>query len=557
MDLEAEQILDALDENQRAAAQSLLGPTVILAGAGTGKTRTITHRIAYGVVRGDFSENRVLALTYTNRAAGELRSRLRSLGVQSANAKTFHSAALAQLEYFFRTLYGVETPRVQESKAKSIAAAAAGLNIKLDPNALRDLAAEIEWRKYSMLSMEDYVEALPNRPSIQGISNNRIIDLQNAYEEHKLKTKQIDWEDVILLCSGMLRAEPRALAQVQQQYRFFTVDEYQDISPLQQDLLDTWLGDRSDICVVGDPNQTIYSFTGATSRYLENFSLRYPDSNVVQLSKNYRSNPEIIRLANRVRAHQNLDALEASRPIGPAPKIESFNDKNEEAVWVAKQVKSALASGTRACQVAVLYRINSQSEAIEKALADEGLEYQVRGGQRYFNRPEILSAIRLVRAEASMPSGKPLYETVTALVRSLGWQSVMPDEKGSALERWEALNHFVQIVDELGEGATIQTFASEIEERQRSQHEPVKESITLSTIHAAKGLEFQVVFIVGATEGYLPISYAKTEEDLKEEQRLFYVAVTRAKDLLSISWPKRDPEFSRDNSPSRYLSLID
>jgi DNA helicase-2/ATP-dependent DNA helicase PcrA len=275
------------------------------------------------------------------------------------------------------------------------------------------------------------------------------------------------------------------------------------------------------------------------------------------LSTNYRSNPEIIRIANKVRAHQSLDALEAFRSGGSIPQVHAFSDKTEEASWIAQRVKDAVASGTRASQIAVLYRINSQSEAIEKALADEGLEYQVRGGQRYFNRPEILSAIRLVRAEASMPSGKPLYETVTALVRSLGWQSAMPDEKGAALERWEALNHFVQIVDELGEGATIQSFAAEIEERQRSQHEPVKESITLSTIHAAKGLEFQVVFIVGATEGYLPISYAKTDEEILEERRLFYVAVTRAKDSLTISWPKRDPEFSRDNSPSRYLSLFD
>ena len=553
MQLEPEQILDALDEQQREAAQNLLGPTVILAGAGTGKTRTITHRIAYGIVRGDFSENRVLALTYTNRAAGELRARLRSLGVGNANAKTFHSAALAQLEYFFRELYGVEPPRVVESKTRNIIAAAETLKIKLDPSSTRELAQEIEWRKYSMLSLEEYEANIENRPVIAGLSPNRNLEVQNAYENLKTKAKQVDWEDVILLCTGMLKAEPRALSQVHQQYRFITVDEYQDISPLQQELLDTWMGERSDICVVGDPNQTIYSFTGATSRYLENFSLRYPDASTINLSTNYRSTPEIIRVANRVRANQNMESLDSNRSSGVAPQVLVFEDKKAEADWVAKEIKRALTNGVKASQIAVLYRINSQSESIETSLSENGLEYQVRGGMRYFSRPEILSAIRLVRAEANMPTNKPLYETVTALVRAVGWTSMAPEQGAVQYEQWEALNHFVQIAEELGEGATIQTFANEIEERQRSQHEPVRESITLSTIHAAKGLEYQFVFIVGASEGYLPISFAKTETALVEEQRLFYVAVTRAKDKLYVSWAKNDLDFNRQNTPSRFL----
>ena len=556
MQLEPEQILDALDEQQREAAQNLLGPTVILAGAGTGKTRTITHRIAYGIVRGDFSENRVLALTYTNRAAGELRARLRALGVGNTNAKTFHSAALAQLEYFFRELYGVEPPRVIESKTRNILTAAETLKIKLDPISTRELAQEIEWRKYSMLSLDDYEANIENRPALSGLSTNRNLEIQHAYEDLKIKSKQVDWEDVILLCTGMLKAEPRALSQVHQQYRFITVDEYQDISPLQQDLLDTWMGDRSDICVVGDPNQTIYSFTGATSKFLENFSLRYPDASTVNLSTNYRSTPEIIRVANRSRANQSMDSLESTRPPGTIPQVLSFEDKKTEAEWVAKEIKRALANGVKASQVAVFYRINSQSESIEQALSDQGVEFQVRGGMRYFSRPEILAAIRLVRAEASIASAKPLYESVTALVRALGWTSVAPEQGGVAYEQWEALNHFVQIAEELGDEATIVNFANEIEERQRSQHEPVRESVTLSTIHAAKGLEYEVVFIVGATEGYLPISFAKTETALIEEQRLFYVALTRAKDKLFVTWAKHDLDFNRDSTPSRYLQIF-
>lgn len=556
MQYEADDILNALDEEQREAAQSLLGPTVILAGAGTGKTRTITHRIAYGILRGDFSENRVMALTYTNRAAGELRARLRSLGVHSVNAKTFHAAALSQLEYFWRDFFGIEAPRVMDSKSRAIGSAAETLKIRLDASTIRDIASEIEWRKYSMLSIEDYADVLSNRPAIQGLSPVRSLEIQVAYEDAKVKAKQIDWEDVLLLCTGMLRAEPRALAHVQQQYRFFTVDEYQDISKLQQELLDTWLGERSDLCVVGDPNQTIYSFSGASASFLENFDSRYPGANVIELTKNYRSTPEIISVANRVRGNQKLEPLEAIRARGVEPQVLEFQDREKECDFVANKIKDLLSSGMKASQIAVLYRINAQSEHIENALSKAGVEYQVRGGQRYFSRPEIMSAVRMVRAEAANPSGKGLYETVSAIARSLGWQSIAPNILGRALEEWEALNSLVQIADELGADADIKAFASELEERQRSQHEPTRESITLTTIHAAKGLEYKAVFIIGALEGYIPISYAKTDQQINEEQRLFYVGVTRAKDQLFITWANKDGSDDRQRTRSRYLELI-
>jgi len=556
MALDAEDILEALDDQQREAALSLHGPTVILAGAGTGKTRTITHRIAYGILRGDYTEHKVMALTYTNKAAGELRGRLRQLGVQSVGAKTFHAAALAQVEYFWREFYGIESPRVLESKARAIGAAAESLKIRLDPNTIRDLAAEIEWRKYSLLSLDEYLDRIADRPAISGLAPIRNYEIQAAYEKAKVKAKQVDWEDVLLLCSGMLKAEPRALSHVHQQYRFFTVDEYQDISALQQDLLDTWLGDRTDLCVVGDPNQTIYSFTGASASFLENFESRYPDSTRISLTKNYRSTPEIIALANRARGNQNLEPLEAIRPTGSAPEIRGFETKEAECDWVTEQIAVQLRSGVKASQIAVLYRINSQSESIENALAAGGIEYQVRGGQRYFNRSEIMSAVRLVRAEAASPNQRDMYEGVTAIARSLGWQSITPEVTGTELEIWEALNSFVQIAEELPGGSTMQNFANELEERTRSQHEPTKESITLSTIHAAKGLEHKVVFIVGANEGYLPISYAKTDPQIAEEQRLFYVALTRAKDSLNITWHKSDLTDSRLRNPSRFISLV-
>ena len=555
--MQAEALLENLDPEQRLAAESLVGPTCILAGAGTGKTRTVTHRIAYGISKGYYSANRVLALTYTNRAAGELRARLRQLGVGAVSVKTFHAAALAQLEFFWPQFSGVPAPAVLQSKARLISEVADSVKIRLDAGALRDFAAEIEWRKYSMLSMSEYAAMVKSRPKVAGLSPAKNLELQQAYEDAKVKAQKVDWEDVLVLTLGMLRAEPRALAHVQQQYRFFTVDEYQDISPLQHALLDVWLGNHSDLCVVGDPNQTIYSFTGATSEYLQNFGSRYEDANVIQLTRNYRSTQQIVSFANRLTIDSStVEPLRSEGEIGLAPRSLSFATVADECAALAAGIRTKLDQGVKPSDIAVLYRVNGQSESIENALSNAGIDYQVRGGERFFNRPEIQNAIRAVRAESISPTDKPLYQTVTDICRSLGWQTQQPQEKGSAREKWESLNSFLAITEELAEGATILDFAKELDERQRSQHEPIKAAVTLSTIHAAKGLEWDFVFIIGLTEGYLPISYAQTEAEIREEQRLLYVGLTRARKELTLSWARRDSNSTRDRESSRFLSLL-
>jgi DNA helicase-2/ATP-dependent DNA helicase PcrA len=555
--LQAEALLENLDPEQRQAAESLVGPTCILAGAGTGKTRTVTHRIAYGISKGYYSANRVLALTYTNRAAGELRARLRQLGVGAVSVKTFHAAALAQLEFFWPQFSGVPAPAVLQSKARLIVQVADAAKIRLDAGALRDFAAEIEWRKYSMLSMSEYAELVKTRPKVAGLSPVKNLELQQAYEDAKIKAQKVDWEDVLVLTLGMLRSEPRALAHVQQQYRFFTVDEYQDISPLQHALLDVWLGSHSDLCVVGDPNQTIYSFTGATSEYLQNFGARYQDANVIQLTRNYRSTQQIVSFANRLTIDSaTVEPLRSEGEIGLAPRSLSFATVADECAALAAGIRTKLDQGIKPSDIAVLYRVNGQSESIENALAQAGIDYQVRGGERFFSRPEIQNAIRAVRAESVSSTDKPLYQAVTDICRSLGWQTQQPQEKGSAREKWESLNSFLAITEELPEGANILDFAKELDERQRSQHEPIKAAVTLSTIHAAKGLEWEYVFIIGLTEGYLPISYAQTETEIREEQRLLYVGLTRAKKELTLSWARRDANSTRDRESSRFLSLL-
>ena len=555
--MQAEALLENLDPEQREAAESLVGPTCILAGAGTGKTRTVTHRIAYGISKGYYAANRVLALTYTNRAAGELRARLRQLGIGAVSVKTFHAAALSQLEFFWPQFAGVPAPTVLQSKARLISQVADVAKIRLDAAALRDFAGEIEWRKYSMLSMEDYSAIVKSRPKVGGLSPAKNLELQQAYEDAKIKAQRVDWEDVLVLTLGMLRAEPRALAHVQQQYRFFTVDEYQDISPLQHALLDTWLGNHSDLCVVGDPNQTIYSFTGATSEFLQNFDSRYPDANVIQLTRNYRSTQQIVSFANRLTTDSaTVDPLRSEGEIGLAPRLLSFATVSDECAALAGSIRNKIEQGTKPSDIAVLYRVNGQSEAIENALTVAGIDYQVRGGERFFNRPEIQSAIRSVRAEAVSPTSKPLYQVVSDICRSLGWQTQQPTEKGSAREKWESLNSFLAITDELAEGSTVADFAKELDERQRSQHEPVKAAVTLSTMHAAKGLEWELVYVVGLTEGYLPITYANTDAEIREEQRLLYVALTRARKELTLSWARRDGAATRDREASRFLTLL-
>lgn len=555
--MDPEQLLDALDPEQREAATSLVGPTCILAGAGTGKTRTVTHRIAYGIAKGQFAANRVLALTYTSRAAGELRARLRQLGIPGVAVKTFHAAALGQLEFFWPQLAGVPAPNVLSSKGKIIAEAAEQLGIRFDAAMLRDVASEIEWRKYTMRSAEQYQAIAETRPQVAGLKPEQMVAIQKAYEDIKIKSQKLDWEDVLLLTLGMLQAEPRVLAHVQQQYRFFTVDEYQDISPLQQALLEAWLGDRSDLCVVGDPNQTIYSFSGASSSNLLQFASTYPNASIISLTRNYRSTGNIIAMANRViRGETSMDELESQGVSGAAPTIFEAKDSATEAEKIAGEIKEQLARGIKPNEIAVLYRVNSQSELFEKALADKGIDYQVRGGERFFNRPEILQLVRLVRAETIVPTDKPLYQIVSDAARELGWKSKEPSEGGAVREKWEALNSFIAIVDELPEGSSIADFVKELDERIRSQHEPVKAAVTLSTIHAAKGLEWDSVFLAGLNEGLLPISYAKTELAIYEERRLFYVGITRARKELSLSHSKLSAISGREQAKSRFIDLV-
>ena len=538
----AESLLEALDEEQRLAAQTLLGPVCMLAGAGTGKTRAITHRIAYGVATGVYAPDRVMALTFTSRAAAELRSRLRQLGATGVAARTFHAAALSQLGRFWPEVIGGQMPRILDSKGRVIAQAAETLRLKLDTATLRDLAAEIEWRKVSRLTLDEYAAILPARVLAATLDSSRLIDLHRAYEKVKDERRQLDFEDVLLATAGMIEAEPRVAQQVREQYRFFVVDEYQDVSPLQQGLLDLWLGDRQDLCVVGDASQTIYSFAGASANFLLGFPTRFSDATVVRLERNYRSSPPIVGLANQLmRGRQGALALQAAaQSLEPAakeaPRVTGYPSEIAEARAIADQIVAAIAAGARPQDFAILFRINAQSVPLEAALTDAGVSFQLRGGTRFFDQQEVKQALMMLKGAVVAATREPLFKTVSDILRSLGWTQEPPEARGSVRDRWESLNALMGLAEGSERGTSLRSFVGELVERAASQHEPTMAAVTLATLHSAKGLEWDVVFLVGLSDGFLPITYAKAEAAIEEERRLLYVGITRARRRLQLSW---------------------
>ena len=561
-------LLDGLDAQQRIAAEALLGPVCILAGAGTGKTRAITHRIAYGVASGAYAPNRVMALTFTNRAAAELRGRLRQLGASGVAARTFHAAALSQLNFFWPQVVGGQLPSVLDGKGRVLGHAAERLGLKVDTATLRDVAAEVEWRKVSGLTVEQYAATVADRTIPGTLTADQLVLMLQTYEDLKDERKQIDFEDVLLVCAGMIEIEPAVAMQVREQYRFFVVDEYQDVSPLQQQLLDLWLGGRRDVCVVGDASQTIYSFAGARSEYLLDFERAHPGATVVRLEQNYRSTPAVVNAANRLmrgragaltlhsaaRGASETEAAAEEPPSIPAP-IAHENDR-AEARAVAQKIAAELAGGAKPEDIAILYRVNVQAAAIEQALGDLGISYQVRGSKRFFDLPEVRQAIMSLRAASVAVGDEPLFKSVSDVLRSLGWSQEPPEARGAVRDRWESLNAIMGLVDTMPAGTSFRTFTDELLTRQAGQHEPTLSAVTLATLHSAKGLEWESVYLVGLSEGLVPISYAKSFEQIDEERRLLYVGITRARSSLQLSWSQTGQYAGRSSvrQPSRFLA---
>lgn len=569
----ADAVLEGLDPEQREVATALSGPVCVLAGAGTGKTRALTHRIAYGVRTGRFKPSTVLAVTFTNRAAGEMRGRLRQLGAQGVQARTFHSAALRQLQFFWPRAVGGDLPRLVERKVQLVAEAAAHCGIRLDRSELRDVTGEIEWAKVTRTVPADYAAAAAKADRRPPRDPAEIDRIYRRYEEFKRERVLIDFEDVLLLTVGILQDHPEVAVQVRSQYQHFVVDEYQDVSPLQQRLLDLWLGERDDLCVVGDASQTIYSFTGATPDHLLNFRVRHPEAKVVKLVRDYRSTPQVVHLANNLLAHARGRAAEhrlelvAQRPKGPRPLSTEYADEPAEAEGTARRIRELVASGVPAGQIAVLFRTNGQSSLYEQALADAQIPYQLRGAERFFERTEVREALSDLRAAARFGGNDSRHDDtaglpsqVRAVLSNRNWSPAPPAGSGAVRDRWESLAALVRLAEDLSAArpaAALGDLVAELDERAAAQHAPTVEGVTLASLHAAKGLEWDAVFLVGLTEGMLPITYAKTDEQIEEERRLLYVGITRARVHLSLSWAlSRTPGGWGGRRPSRFIETL-
>ncbi len=567
---EAQALVETLDPEQRSAVLAPIGPVCVLAGAGTGKTRTITHRIGFLVATGALPAGQILAVTFTTRAAGELRGRLRALGAAGVQARTFHAAALRQLGYFWPKVAGAALPRLVESKIALVARAASRLRLTPSRTELRDLTGEIEWAKATLLTPADYPAAAAAAARETTHPAEVIADLYAAYEAVKRDAGVRDFDDLLLLAAAVIEEHRWVADELRSRYRHFVVDEYQDVNPLQQRLLDAWLGERDSLCVVGDANQTIYSFTGASPRHLLDFPRRFPAAHVVRLVRDYRSTPQVVALANGLIARAGAAVkpapseplkLLAQRPDGPVPVFSEHDSEPEEAAAIAGRIRALLAAGVPASEMAVLYRVNAQSEAYESAIAAAGIPYLVRGGERFFDRPEVIEAVRLLRAELRSAGGDQpdgLVAQVNDAFAAVGWRPDDPPHgSGAERERWENLAALAHLADDMVAAdpeAPLERFVADLADRAAHQHIPTVEGVTLASLHAAKGLEWDAVFLVGLVEGTLPIIHAKTPAQIEEERRLLYVGITRAREHLALSWAlARNEGGRRSRKPSHFL----
>ncbi|HEX9035312.1 MAG TPA: ATP-dependent helicase [Streptosporangiaceae bacterium] len=560
-----EALLAALDPEQRQVALATRGPVCVLAGAGTGKTRAVAHRIAYAVATGVVRPDRVLAVTFTTKAAGELRARLRKLGsdsvpgcgLEQVQARTFHAAALRQLTHFWPAAVGGPAPGVLDSKIALVAEAARRLKLRLDQAELRDAASEIEWAKVTQVRPQDYPLAREKAERAGPLPPEQLAALYAGYEELRSERNVVDFESVLELTAAILAASPSVAAAIRDRYRYFVVDEYQDVNPLQKLLLDQWAGDRDDVCVVGDPRQTIYSFTGASPAYLTTFPLQYPGATVVRLLRNYRSTPQVVALANRVFTASG-HRLVAQRSAGPAPALTEYPDEVAEAADVARRAADLIRTGTPARQIALLVRTNAMTSGYEAALAAAGVPFQLRGTERFFERQEVRQAVTLLRvaARSAAPDEEPAA-AVRPVLTGLGLTKEPPAGRGKARERWESLDALAALAASFfaaDPGARLADLAAELDLRAAIGHAPESAGVTIASMHAAKGLEWDVVFLPCLTDGALPIVYAQSAEAIEEERRLLYVGLTRARERLFLSWAlARTPGGRQSRQPSRFL----
>jgi ATP-dependent DNA helicase UvrD/PcrA len=536
--VDSERIFAGLNPEQRRAVEAVRGPVCILAGAGSGKTTTITRRIAFQVASGTFLPTEILAVTFTDKAAGEMRARLAALGVEPVAARTFHAAALAQL----RALAPEPPGRIMPSKAFLLRTIGNTLPRPYRFRPAGDLATEVEWAKNRRLTPETYLGSLGDHES--PIPAHLMMRVFREYEERKTDQDAIDFEDLLELTIQLLDEDAGAAEQVRTRYRAFTVDEYQDVNLLQQTLLERWLGDRDNLCVVGDDYQSIYGFTGAGPEYLLGLPRRFPHATVVRLESNYRSSPQVLELANRLvpKLGGAEKVLRATREDDAKPLVQLCESGDAEGKLLVDLIRALHTDGVPHEEMAVLCRTNSRLADFEETFHEAEVPFQ---GAALLGR----EAARMLTRRLARSRSTSVHATVRGLAEELGWQPRrQPSEKlgERELTRQNDLGRLVELAKEFDDGVrTASEFLADLEERFGSSGGE-RRGVHLLTLHGAKGLEFDAVFIPRVEERELPIKLARTQDELAEERRLFYVGMTRAKRHLTITWTQRPSRFLKE-----------
>jgi DNA helicase-2/ATP-dependent DNA helicase PcrA len=528
-------IFAGLNTEQRRAVETVRGPVCILAGAGSGKTTTITRRIANQVATRVFAAHEILAVTFTDKAATEMRERLAALGVQGVTARTFHSAALAQLRE-----HGGEVGTIFPSKALALRQIGNTLPPPYKFRPAGDLATEVEWAKNRRLTPETYLEGLEEHEP--PIPPDLMLRVFGRYEDQKADRGLVDFEDLLERTIRLFDEDPAALSAVRSRYRAFTVDEYQDVNLLQQTLLERLLGSGDELCAVGDDYQSIYAFTGATPEYLLGLPARFPHAAVIRLEANYRSSPEVLGLANRIVPSLGgaTKVLRATLGAGPTPDVLSFATREAEVAFVVERVRKLNAEGIPPEEMAVLCRTNARLADFEEPFHDAKIPFQ---GAALLGREAARQLLRQLRRIDSIE----VAATVRAYAKDAGWQERLPEKLGEReVVRQSDLSRLIKLADEFDDGSrTTADFITELEARFGSTGAD-RRGVHLLTLHAAKGLEFEVVFIPRVEEKELPIRQAKRPAEIAEERRLLYVGLTRAKTRLALTWSGRPSRFLRE-----------
>ncbi|GAC1536790.1 MAG: ATP-dependent DNA helicase UvrD2 [Acidimicrobiales bacterium] len=547
-------LLADLSEEQAAVVTSPAAPLAIVAGPGSGKTRVLTRRIAWQIRQGRVEASHVLALTFSRRAASELGMRLRRLGLPAGardagvTTGTFHAVAWAELSRH-RVERGQAPVSVLARPTRLLTPAlTAALGRAPSATELSAAAREITWARLQQLNPQGY-PAVGQRRWRNGLTPAAISAAWAGYERAKRDRRVLDLDDLLETCTRLLTTDPEAGAAARWRHRHLFVDEYQDLNPAHHRLLRAWVGERPDLCLVGDPDQAVYGFNGASPDLFATVEQDWPGVEIVHLTDNFRSTPEVVALAEAVRPTR-VGALPCSsvRPPGPLPVLRSYRDDHAEAQGVADAILARRAPGKALGGTAVLARTNARLRLVAAALDHAGIPWRLRDLRPLADRPPIQAWLRQLPAHA--PSGD-LRELVAGSVDTRPTDSA----DGLATDRAALLGALSEFASG-APAATVAGFANWLDATGITAEEGPAPGIDLATFHRAKGLEWPSIWVVGVEEGLVPLA-GSGGAALAEERRLLYVALTRGEEEVTISWARQ--RTARDNTvvdsqPSRWIA---